>query len=140
MTERWLVCGGRDFSDFRFLVDTLDALVKKRGTPDVIISGGQRTKLPKSSAYIGADHFAEEWARFNGIPMQVFPIADHHWKQLGKSAGPARNSKMILFGRPTHCVAFAGGSGTADMVKQSKKAKIKVIEPKKVPNVISPSY
>lgn len=137
MNDRWLVCGGRDFRDFRFLVDTLDALLAKRGRPDVLISGGQRTRISQKE-YIGADHYAEEWARFNGIPFMVFPIADFQWKAaVGKSAGPARNSQMILFGRPTHTVAFEGGPGTANMVKQSRKAKIKVIEPKRDTNAQS---
>jgi hypothetical protein len=35
---------------------------------------------------------------------------------------------MLTEGRPHLVVAFAGGKGTANMIKQSKKAGVRVVE------------
>lgn len=42
--------------------------------------------------------------------------------------GPIRNSKMLLDGKPTLVVAFAGRRGTADMVQKARAAGVEVIE------------
>jgi hypothetical protein len=112
---RILVCGGRDFKDRQRLFVVLDQVHSKRGI-DIIISGAAR----------GADTLAVDWAKSREIAYQEFP-AD--WDQYGKAAGPIRNRQMLVEGKPDGVIAFPGGNGTADMIRQSKKAGLKVYEP-----------
>lgn len=116
-----LVCGGRDFNDRDFLFRTLDQQTKPNGEVEpargfVIIHGGAN----------GADSLANEWARLNRVPCVAFP-AD--WKKHGRAAGHIRNRRM-LEERPDIVIAFAGGKGTAYMVKIAKEAGVQVFEPK----------
>lgn len=113
---RVLVCGGRDFADWSLLNAALSDLIPEsiRDT-SVIISGHAR----------GADLLGERWAKAEGIPVSRFP-AD--WEKYGLSAGPIRNKQMLTEGRPHLVVAFAGGKGTANMIKQSRKAGVSVVE------------
>ena len=48
--------------------------------------------------------------------------------QLGLSAGPARNQRMLDEGKPDAGIAFPGGPGTADMTRRLKEAGIPVWE------------
>jgi hypothetical protein len=52
----------------------------------------------------------------NYVPVIEFPA---NWKVYGRAAGPIRNMKMLLEGKPDLVVAFPGGIGTADMVKKA---------------------
>lgn len=110
---RVLVCGGRDFSDHDLLKRTLDALHKAYPI-DVVIEGHAR----------GADRMAGYWARKNKITNLKFP-AD--WDTHGKAAGFIRNQEMLAE-RPDLVIAFAGGRGTADMVRRARAAGVKVVE------------
>lgn len=110
---RVLVCGGRDFVDFDFLNFTLSKLQTERGPFSLIIHGGAR----------GADALADVYAAKHFLPLLRFP-AD--WGRHGRSAGPIRNAQMLKDGRPDLVVAFKGGNGTADMVKQATKAGVEV--------------
>lgn len=112
-----LVCGGRDFADWRLLQRTLTGL-KERGLA-LVISGGAR----------GADDLAVRWAHHERIPACVFPA---NWRFVGKAAGPVRNKAMLDFGKPDLVVAFptpgAENKGTKDMVRQAREAGVEVIE------------
>lgn len=108
-----LVCGGRDFNDAMTLGSWLGGIHKQHGIT-LLIEGGAR----------GADYMARKFAEWAGIPVKSFP-AD--WSQ-GKSAGPVRNRQMLTEGKPDLVVAFPGGKGTADMVRQANAAGIKVLE------------
>lgn len=118
---RILVCGGRDFTDWKFVHKWLyDYCTKNFNWPTAypeIISGMAR----------GVDTIAANWARDNWIPVHEFP-AD--WKTHGKAAGFIRNQQMLDEGKPDLVVAFPGGAGTADMIHRAKKAGVRVIEVK----------
>jgi hypothetical protein len=110
-----LVCGGRDFSDRKFVFDTLDKLFSDRSC--VVISGGAR----------GVDDFANQWAKLRWHISAVVPAV---WSPRGvfdKGAGPKRNAAMLALG-PDVVVGFPGGSGTADMLQRSRAAGVSVIE------------
>lgn len=123
---RILVCGGRDYDDYRHVARTLDSICAEREwimEPDefgnwlpqvVIIHGGAR----------GADCLADQWAVVNWQESVEFP-AD--WKRHGKMAGPIRNLQMLEEGKPDLVVAFPGGRGTAHMVKAAEERGIEVI-------------
>lgn len=110
-----LVCGGRDFQDYDLLKTTLSALQVERGEFSLIIHG----------AAPGADMLADQYAGIHHIPVKAFP-AD--WATYGRSAGPIRNAFMLDEGEPDLVVAFPGGSGTRNMVLQSRLASVEVID------------
>jgi YspA, cpYpsA-related SLOG family len=111
---RVLVCGGRDFNNPAWLNITLNELSRDAGWT-TIIEGGAR----------GADRQAREWALDNGLDVQTF---DADWHAHGRAAGPLRNQRMLDEGQPDLVVAFPGGRGTADMVRQARARGITVHE------------
>lgn len=109
---RLLVCGGRDYSDKVALFATLDNY-NKVSPVDLVIHGAAR----------GADMLAQDWADDRGVCCLQFPAK---WNRDGKAAGPIRNRLMLTDGKPDFVIAFPGGRGTADMVKQAKAAGVSV--------------
>lgn len=107
---RVLACGGRDFFGRNLVYAVLDPMVI-----DVLIEG----EAP------GADTLAREWATEQGIPVERYP-AD--WNRHGKAAGPIRNRRMLVEGKPDLVVAFPGGRGTANMISQAEAAGVKVLK------------
>jgi hypothetical protein len=114
---RVLVCGGRAFDDAMTLGSWLGGIHKNHGI-EVLIEGGAP----------GADFMARKFADWMGIPVETYP-AD--WS-LGKAAGPIRNLQMLEEGRPDLVVAFEGGAGTRNMVKQARRAGVEVVMATKV--------
>lgn len=112
MPERVLVCGGRDYADQATLFGVLDMLAEER-VINTVIQGGAA----------GADRLARIWATSRNHHVDEFP-AD--WAAHGKAAGPIRNQRMIDEARPTLVLAFAGGRGTADMVRRARASGIPV--------------
>ena len=110
-----LVTGGRDFNDWRCVRDTLDEIVDNEPI-DLIVHGGAT----------GADSLAARWAMNTHTPQQVFKA---QWATFGPAAGPVRNGQMVAT-KPDLVVAFPGGRGTADCVRQAKAAGLKVLEVK----------
>ena len=111
--KKILVCGGRDYTDRDHVFAVLDG-ISVISPISAIIHGGAR----------GADALGKAWAETWGIPDFAFP-AD--WSR-GKIAGPARNYRMLVEGRPDLVVAFPGGKGTANMVGLAKKHGVEVME------------
>jgi hypothetical protein len=111
---RVLVCGGRDFYDWRLVCLTLYEVFKGK-TENVILEGGAA----------GADSLARQFAIYEDIPFEEYP-AD--WKKLGYQAGILRNLYMLEKGKPDLVIAFPGGKGTAHMVKIAKEANVEVRE------------
>lgn len=109
---RVLVCGGRDFTDFKMMERILDVLPITSA-----IEGGAR----------GADTGYKQYAERRGIPVSSFPA---QWDKHGRSAGPIRNKQMLDEGRPELVIAFPGGKGTRNMIDQAIKAgiEVKIIE------------
>ena len=118
---RVLVCGGRDYYNKILIKKTLDELHAKQPITCIIHGGDERRKR-------GADFLAKHWAKaIASIPDEPYP-AD--WGNEGRSAGPKRNAKMLLEGKPDLVVAFPGGAGTRDMTKRARAAGLTVIEVK----------
>lgn len=103
-----LVCGGRDYDD-AVLVDEVLAWL----APNCIIEGGA----------LGADTLARRWASATSVPCQTIP-AD--WEAHGKAAGPIRNVIMLEM-KPDIVLAFPGGRGTDNCVKQALARGIPVL-------------
>lgn len=108
--RRVLVCGGRDFSDFRRLYEILDGYAIAE-----MCHGAAR----------GADFCAGGWAQERSVPCRAFP-AD--WNRYGKAAGAIRNWQMLVEFKPDLVIAFSGGRGTANMVKLAQREGLDVVE------------
>jgi len=104
---RILVCGGRDYDDRKKVFEALDTL----DNPCALIEGGAR----------GADRLAREWAIDNNVPIFTF---NADWETYGRAAGPIRNKQMLVEGKPDIVIAFPGGAGTANMIRQARAAGI----------------
>ena len=105
MIERVLVCGGRDYSDRRMVFGTLDYCRQWFAERFILIHGDAK----------GADRLVKEWAINHGYPHAGVPA---NWFYYGKPAGNIRNTSMLLL-KPELLIAFPGGRGTANMVKNA---------------------
>ncbi len=92
----------------------MDAAVERLGLTEVA-AGKCRT---------GADQLLERWAKRRKIPFTGFSA---NWQQLGNGAGPERNGRMLREFKPDNVLAFPGGAGTADCVRQAEALGIDVI-------------
>jgi len=112
---RILVCGGREFDDWRLFSDTLSEYDLDNQQPITIIEGGAK----------GADFCGRLYAKYCGWEHLPF-LAD--WNKYGKRAGYLRNKQMLVEGKPDLVIAFPGNAGTADMIRQAKDAGVEVRE------------
>jgi hypothetical protein len=113
---KMLVCGGRDYDDDVRVWEVLDEVHKYCIDNDVeltIIHG----------AAPGADTLVKRWVIEHDLEEIGFP-AD--WDNLKRAAGPIRNKQMLDEGKPNGVIAFPGGPGTANMIKQAKARGIHV--------------
>lgn len=110
---RVLVCGGRDYDDGDAIFAALNDVSADRDIVE-IIQGGAR----------GADSWAKRWAEISQINCRTY---EANWKKHGKLAGPMRNERMLVEGKPNLVVAFPGGRGTADMVRRARDFGVEVI-------------
>lgn len=103
---RYLICGGRDWGDYDMLDRCLRNLIlnPQRAT---VIHGGAR----------GVDVMAGAWAKANRVSQIVEVKAD--WQEHGRAAGPIRNKRMLDEQKPDVVIAFPGGKGTANMLRQA---------------------
>jgi hypothetical protein len=117
MSDRVVVTGGRNYADSALVYATLDSL-----RPTAIAQGDAA----------GADGLARVWAFERGIPCSGFK-AD--WTR-GKVAGPERNRRMLDEFKPDLVIAFPGGRGTANCIKEARKRNIpvRIITPTRGPD------
>lgn len=122
---RVLVCGGRNYgrTDLQGLtpVDCLAQVCKAIFLVFTLDTIGI-TKVIEGGA-LGADRAARVWAINRVVP---FVTIKADWKRYGPAAGPIRNAQMLDEGRPDLVVAFPGGSGTKNMIKQARTSGIEV--------------
>lgn len=128
-----LVCGGRNYTDYRRVFAVLDELHKTHGIEAVI-----------HGAASGADEWADGWATRHSRKNRRYPAK---WKDLSHpdavirgrrgheydaTAGWRRNQHMLdVHGHEIDLVvAFPGNRGTKDMIRRAKAAGIKVMEVK----------
>jgi hypothetical protein len=112
-----LVCGGRAYGfkpDERAHIEATLNSIKAHYGELLIIEGGAP----------GTDTFAGLWADNND---QHCAVVKALWRTRGRPAGSIRNGVMLAL-TPALCVAFPGGTGTANMVKQAKAAGIETYE------------
>lgn len=71
----------------------------------------------------GVDTLGEEWAYKTHRPVKRFP-AD--WENYGRSAGIRRNCSMAAYADALLAVWDGQSKGTANMIAEAKKQKLKV--------------
>lgn len=109
---RILVTGGRNYADAQTVARTLSAYTAHPDQFHRLVHGGAS----------GADLLSAAVAYTLGWSVEA-----HHadWGRHGRAAGPIRNQEMADAGADL-CIAFAGGRGTADMVRRAQAAGIPV--------------
>ncbi len=117
-----LITGGRNYTNQALVNQVLDALLV-RYPAMVLIHGDAK----------GADTLGRMWAECHSVPHVPYPAEwDKHKPPEGSNrknpAGPIRNRKMLTEGKPDLVVAFAGGSGTADMVQIALDAGVRLLD------------
>lgn len=122
-----LVCGGRDYDDCAFVWECLDR-VADRVTITAIRHGAAR----------GADSLADQWAKRRGYAVQPFPVTSADWNAKGKAAGHLRNTAMLDAGNVVCVVAFPGGRGTENMIRQAQERGVPVLRCARRPTSASP--
>jgi len=115
MTTKILVTGSRKATNYKFVADRLRYLIKEYDWKDPFIIHGN---------YSGVDTLASKYAVEINRPSAA---VNAYWFTNGPKAGPMRNGWMLEL-TPDVCVAFPGGSGTADMKRQARDAGIPIFE------------
>lgn len=108
---RVLVTGGRDFPNESFVHAKMGELHREVGFTTII-----------HGAATGVDTFADTFAYENDIRVERYPVLKSDWLQYGKSAGIRRNGTMLMQSKPDFCMAFPGGTGTANMIERVEQA------------------
>jgi hypothetical protein len=103
---RIAVTGGRNYDNKLVVFNTLDDYVSNIKDTILLMHGG----------CTGADQLAKEWARLRGIHNAEVEALFNYYGPIG---GPKRN-KMIIDMAPNILIAFPGGKGTANMLKQAQ--------------------
>lgn len=110
---RVIICGDRNWTD----EETIHEYIHTLPPNSVVIQGTCR----------GADMIARHLAYTHGHFIMDFPAK---WDKHGRAAGPIRNKQMLTEGNPDLVIAFHDNlpesKGTADMIRQAKKAGIPV--------------
>lgn len=108
-----LVCGGRDYENWQHVHSTLNELHKARKITHIIHGNAP-----------GADKIGGRWARESGVQEVICPS---NWDKYGTRGGPLRNQAMLQL-VPDLVLAFPGGKGTADMMRQAHEGCFTVIQ------------
>lgn len=100
-----IITGGRDYVDFETIKKILSLF-----DIGLLIQGGAS----------GADKLAKYYAIDNNIPYETV-LAD--WDKYDKAAGPIRNKEMLDRYPNAIVLAFPGGRGTENCIKQALELK-----------------
>jgi len=108
-----IVSGGRHYVDKTYVYNVLDA-IHMSNPITLLIEGGAK----------GADGLANQWARDRNIQYHTEKA---NWAKYGRAAGPIRNNEMLMK-KPNLVIAFPGGKGTLDMIRQATNLEIQVLD------------
>ena len=101
--------GGRDFSDYTLLKESLSVYISiYSGIPDNIVSGGAK----------GADTLAAQFAAEMDIPLLVFKP---DYQKYGRGATLVRNTQIIENADVVFAFWNGQSKGTKDSITKAKK-------------------
>jgi hypothetical protein len=108
-----IIAGSRDIRDYQTVKD-----IAEDSSFDVseVVSGNAR----------GVDMLAESWAEYHDIPVELFPVTDDDWEELGAKAGPMRNEEMAEYGDALVAIWDGESSGTRSMIEKAHEQGIDV--------------
>lgn len=108
-----IIAGGRDFSDYKLLRETMDKLLCNITEEITVVCGKAR----------GADTLGEKYAKEKGYAVDYYP-AD--WTKYGRRAGYLRNEQMAQ--NADALVAFWDGEsrGTRSMIELARRHGLKI--------------
>jgi len=128
---RILVCGGRDFGNYKKYPQLSTEWKRKKSESAFIWRELTRYTQHLSESLIiisgcatGADENAQAWAKASGHGRMLFRA---EWDKYGNAAGPIRNKQMMVNGKPEIVIAFPGGKGTKNMLSIARKNKLQII-------------
>lgn len=110
MTEL-VFTGGRDYTDEKTI-----ARIFNYFRPDIVHIGDCPT---------GLDNLVKNHCEFYGIKYFKYCA---NWNKHGKAAGPIRNKEMLVVAACDLLIAFPGGRGTTNCIKEAKKLGYIVLE------------
>lgn len=126
-----MVCGGRDYGEFEttkgFVRDKL-LVIDERKLFNYVLNWHKPSFIIHRAAS-GADRMAILWGDKFGVPHSG-NTHTANWLEYGSAAGPIRNAEMLQKNKVDLVIAFEGGRGTANMVRQVREHGIEVIEPR----------
>ena len=102
------IVGGRDFSDYTLLKESLLAYISIYRVPDNIVSGGAK----------GADTLAAQFATEMGIPLLVFKP---DYQKYGRGATLVCNTQIIENANVVFAFWDGESKGTKDSITKAKK-------------------
>ncbi len=117
-----LICGGRSYAFTDADTRWLDDLHAQHPFTEVVTGGAG-----------GAETSGLLWARRHDIAIRVFCA---NWEGHGTAAGSRRNARMLQYlvdkqamGASIAVIAFPGGRGTADCMRQARHLGVQVWRP-----------
>lgn len=115
---RLLVTGSRRWADREAVTRALDDAVRGLGAQPADVT------LVVGDCPTGADQVATQWARRNGVGLEVFRAS---WRTYGKAAGPIRNQAMVDSGADLALAFWLPGSkGTTHAMTAARTAGVPV--------------
>lgn len=124
-----LVCGGRDWGlnmDGSFDKELLkwsnrqiDKIIFEHFPYEYMPAVKIITGEARGADQCGVDYAVVNWCDYKGYPAD--------WEKYGKAAGHIRNKQMLDEENVDLVIAFPGGRGTANMIKQAEERNIKVV-------------
>ena len=103
------IVGGRDFSDYTLLKESISAYISiYSGIPDNIVSGGAK----------GVDTLAAQFAAEMDIPLLVFKP---DYQKYGRGATLVRNTQIIENADVVFAFWDGQSKGTKDSITKAKK-------------------
>ena len=112
--KRFLFSGSRNWSDEAPVREIIFALPPG----STVVHGGAK----------GLDSIAGKLAKERGLKVEAHPVHPAEWTRLGKSAGPARNQRMVDLGADVvYAFPLPGSKGTRVLIEQATTAGLQVI-------------
>lgn len=103
------IIGSRNFTDYHFMREKIQALLDRLSGMERIISGGAK----------GADSLSKRIAMDFGLDHKHITA---EWSKYGRAAGPLRNQKIILEADVVAAFPIGESKGAHDGIRKAKAA------------------